>query len=475
MFVEAVRATRMAMAMTDPTLPGNPIVFANQAFLALTGYELDEVLGQQPFFMDGSGTRPEDGEKLRRALEEDRDGLLDTVQYRKDGSRFVASVLLSAFKDDEGRTLYQFISWQDQTARVRAEAEIDALRQTEARLRESEERLATAFEVLPVGMGIMDLTGRLIVSNAEIRRFLPTDVIPSRDEQQQERWQAHDASGCLVDPEDWPSARALRGERAFPGLEMRYTAEDGSEEWTKVSSAPLWDAAGEVSGAVVAIHDITALKRANQLQQLLLAELQHRVRNILAMIRSVARQTAETAETVESYAQHLEGRISTMARTQALLTRGTGAGVDLQTIVLDELAAQSAKAHHFTVTGPNVPLPGKAAEVLSLAVHELTTNSVKYGALSVGSGRIDVRWALLDGEEWPRLSLIWSEFGIALSSSQPRKGFGTELIMERVPYELEGVGSMEFRPDGLVTTIEFPLRETPSILQTNVGSFREVG
>src|SRR3712207_10345 len=111
LFVEAVRATRMAMALTDPTLPGNPIVFANQSFLDLSGYAMEEVLGQQPHFMNGPETDPDDAERFRRILAEDRDGVIETVQYAKDGRRFVATVLLTAFKDDEGTTLNHFLSW----------------------------------------------------------------------------------------------------------------------------------------------------------------------------------------------------------------------------------------------------------------------------------------------------------------------------------------------------------------------------
>ncbi|WP_165374773.1 PAS domain S-box protein [Sphingomonas montana] len=470
-FVEAVRATRMAMALTDPNLPGNPIVFANQAFLDLTGYSLDEVLGQQPFFMNGPDTCPDDAARLRQALAEDEDGLLESIQYRKDGSRFVAAMLLSAFKDDAGRTIHQFLSWQDQTRRVDAEAEAGSLRETQARLLESEGRLAAAFEVIPVGMAIMDTDGRLIVSNAEIKRFLPTDVIPSRDPQFCARWSTQDSDGAAVDPVDWPSARALRGERALPGVEMNYRLADGRTVWTKVSSAPIRDADGAITGAVVAVHDISALKQANERQRLLLAELQHRVRNILAMIRSVARRTAETADTVADYAQHLEGRISAMARTQGLLTRGSSTGVDLQNLIMDELKAQTTQPDQLTMTGPDVALPGKAAEVLSLAIHELATNSVKYGALSRRTGRLDIRWCLLDGGEHPRLSLVWTESGVVLDPTQSRQGFGSELITERVPYELQGMGSLEFGSGGVIATIEFPLVGTTSILQTDVDPF----
>jgi len=216
-------------------------------------------------------------------------------------------------------------------------------------------------------------------------------------------------------------------------------------------------------------HDVTELRASEQRARLLLAELQHRVRNIMAMIRSVARRTGDSAETVEDYVQHLEGRISALSRTQALLTRDVHVEVNLESLILDELKMQAARPKQFTVTGPDVSLPPKAAEVLGLALHELATNSVKYGALCQKDGRVDVRWALLDGERAPQLSLIWSEFGVTIDRKPSRQGFGTELITQRVPYELQGTGTLEFRPTGLVATIEFPLDDRPSILQTDEG------
>src|SRR3712207_506992 len=132
----------MPMVVTDPSLPGNPIVFANEAFLHLSGYSMAEVLGQQPHFMNGEETDETDAVRFREALEQDRDEVIETVQYRKDGSRFVASVLVSAFKDQEGQTLNQFLSYLDVTRRVAAEEQLASKKEIEAQLRASEARRA---------------------------------------------------------------------------------------------------------------------------------------------------------------------------------------------------------------------------------------------------------------------------------------------------------------------------------------------
>jgi len=277
----------------------------------------------------------------------------------------------------------------------------------------------------------------------------------------------------MIVPEDRPGVEAaIERVRAGEQVAFEYRIRrppDGRICWLRETGFPISNGGGKVAAIGGVAHDVTELRESGQRQKLLLAELQHRVRNIMAMIRSVARRTGDTAETVEEYVQHLEGRISAMARTQALLTRGVHAAVDLKSLILDELLMQAAQPEQYAVTGPDISLPPKAAEVLGLALHELATNAVKYGALSERGGRVDVRWALLDGDEAPQLSLIWSELGVRIGGEPSRSGFGTELVTQRVPYELQGTGTMEFRPTGLVATLEFPLDDLPSILQTDEG------
>lgn len=154
-FVEAVRATRMPMALTDPTLPGNPIVFANDAFLRLSGYRMEEVLGQQPHFMNGRMTDPKDAARFAESLRSDQDDIVETVQYRKDGTRFSATVLVSGFKDEQGNTINHFMSWLDVTRRVNAEAEIADLQASQFAL--SEELRNTNI--------LRDLSSRLFSEN----------------------------------------------------------------------------------------------------------------------------------------------------------------------------------------------------------------------------------------------------------------------------------------------------------------------
>jgi len=275
----------------------------------------------------------------------------------------------------------------------------------------------------------------------------------------------------LIHPDDRDEAvgalRALR-DGVPRSHEFRALRPDGETLWLHNTDFPMFDQSGQVQRIAGIAQDVTERKRAVALQETLLAELQHRVRNILAVIRSIIRRSNDEERSTEDYVQHLEGRISALARTQVLLTRKPGAGVDLENMIRDELLAQVADEEHISISGPDVTLAPKAAEVLTLAIHELATNATKYGAFSHPEGRLSIEWQVSerDGQDW--LALRWSESGVPIVTSAPaRRGFGAELISRRIPYELRGRGSFELRPGGLSSEIEFPLMAGDSILQTN--------
>jgi two-component sensor histidine kinase len=188
------------------------------------------------------------------------------------------------------------------------------------------------------------------------------------------------------------------------------------------------------------------------------AELQHRLRNNLALMRSVIRRSNETAESPEEFALHLDARIGALARTQGMLGLAGASGVELEELVRNELIASAVGEKNYRIEGPPVPLHGKAAESLGLALHELATNSLKFGALAAENGFLAVTWTV-SGLPAPELHLSWIESGVTVVSLAPRRrGFGQELIECTLPYELEARTRLAFTPGGATCTIDIPLQ-----------------
>ncbi|WP_027173400.1 sensor histidine kinase [Methylobacterium sp. 10] len=204
-------------------------------------------------------------------------------------------------------------------------------------------------------------------------------------------------------------------------------------------------------------------------QVVLLAELQHRVRNTLATMRLIARRSAEFSESLEDYTAHLDGRLAAMARVQNVIIQNPTAGVDLDRLVTDELtsalAYQDGRTH---VDGPDLRLHLRAAEPLALALHELSTNALKFGALATPTGRLAVTWRIEDRDGGPRLILDWVESGVPLDEHEARRrGFGTVVLEEMLAYNLKAATSLTFASDGLHYRLTLPL--TSRTLQGGTG------
>jgi PAS domain S-box-containing protein len=234
---------------------------------------------------------------------------------------------------------------------------------------------------------------------------------------------------------------------------------DGAIRWIRASDFPMRDAQGNIRRIGGIGRDITGHRSEGSYDRLLLADLQHRVRNTLAKVRSIIRRSAETSKNMEDFAIHLEGRIDAFARVQAAMIRDPVAGFDLHELISENLCACAAReGEQFSMDGPLVRLKPKVAEVLGLTLHELATNAVKYGAFTRERGHIRVSWGLQrrDGRDW--LMLDWKETGMRGEPAQPsHEGFGAMVLEQTLPYDLDARVSRMFEADGFRCTIEFPM------------------
>ncbi|PVX29333.1 sensor histidine kinase, partial [Sphingomonas pokkalii] len=214
-----------------------------------------------------------------------------------------------------------------------------------------------------------------------------------------------------------------------------------------------------------AMIDVTERHHAAASRSMLIGELQHRVRNLLAVVRSIFARTVEAGGPIEDIALHFKGRLDALARTHVIATRNPGATLDLENLLREELlAAGFGSDPRVLLDGPDVALDSRSAEIIGLALHELITNAIKYGAFKFPAARIEIRWSinLRYGSE-PHLLFKWMEQGVPMVGVLPgHQGFGSEFIREGLPYRLGAETELVFTGGGARCTISLPLPGNPA-------------
>lgn len=181
----------------------------------------------------------------------------------------------------------------------------------------------------------------------------------------------------------------------------------------------------------------------------------HRLMNLIAIMRSILRRTQDNSHSLDEFTAHFEGRFSAIARYQGVMSQGRGRSVDLEEIVRDELVtSQCLDTGRCVIAGPLCYICDDSIEVVALAVHELATNAIKYGALSQSRGTLQVRWTL--GEDGA-LHFAWSEGGVSMiAGAQQQRGFGRQYVEEALAYQLGATTAFTYRPGGILCEMRLP-------------------
>jgi two-component system CheB/CheR fusion protein len=207
---------------------------------------------------------------------------------------------------------------------------------------------------------------------------------------------------------------------------------------------------------LLAIEDITEHARAEAHRELLVHELSHRVKNTLATVQAIAAKGLGQSATLEAFRTAFEGRLLALARSHDMLTSRNWNGAEIGELVREALGAANDRGQ-IAADGPKVILPAQPSMALLLVFHELTTNALKYGALSQAGGRVAVTWQLEDGEGGSWVRLRWVETGGPPVTPPSHRGFGTTLIEQGAPFELGGSATLDFRNTGLCCELTFPV------------------
>jgi PAS domain S-box-containing protein len=321
-FVVAAETTRIPMAFTDALVPGHPIIFANDSFLELTGYDREEVLGQNFGRLIADGIEPAALAKLDCAFQEHSGAAVEDRYVRKDGTEVYAARAVSSVRDENGTVVQHFVS----------------------------------------------------------------------------------------------------------------------------------------------LIDLTEHRQDQQRSRILIDELNHRVKNTLAIVQSIVGHALRGAVDPEQIRTSIESRLFALSRSHGMLTRQDWRGVGLLDLIhaaLEPFGAADLHAGRFAVSGENIHLLPQASLVLSIVLHELATNALKYGALSNHVGSIVIECKIERPAQGNRkLMLRWKEKDGPKVAPSAHKGFGSQMIEQRIAYELDGTARLHFAADGLLCTIEIDVPES---------------
>ncbi|HEV7372318.1 PAS domain S-box protein [Arenibaculum sp.] len=365
-----------------------------------------------------SGTTTKDGE---------------VVFERHDGSRFLALVNVVPLRDGQGRIIGAANCFQDITERRRAERQAQQL----AAIVESSDDAIVSKTLDGVIATWNRGAERLFGYTADETIGKPITILFPPDR--------HDEEPEIL-------ARIQRGERVDHYETVR-RHKDGSLIDISLTVSPIKGTDGRIVGASKIARDITERKRADSRLRLLAREVDHRAKNLLAVILSMVRFTR--ADTVPEFAAAIDGRIRALAHAHSMLSESHWQGADLERLAEEVLAPHRRPgARPVRIDGPGLKLAPSAAQSVAMVLHELATNAAKYGAFSAPSGHVHLEWSLPAGG---RLVLLWTETGGPPVRQPSRRGFGTGAVERVVRGQLGGQLSLDWRAEGLVCEIDVPL------------------
>lgn len=323
----------------------------------------------------------------------------------------------------------------------------------EAATREAERRLADLIDALPSAVYTTDANGKVTYFNQACVKLAGRVPAIGTDEWCV-TWRLYWPDGTPMPHATCPMAIALAENRAIHGAEALAERPDGTRVPFLAYPAPLHNEAGELIGAVNMLVDITERKVAEDHRQLLLNELNHRVKNTLATVQSIAAQSFRRNEISEGY-RWFEGRLIALSKAHDVLSKENWQAASLNDIIDQAVAPFQAPGHQrFVIEGPPQRLKPKAALALAMAFHELCTNAAKFGALSSERGFVRIHWTVTPSKS---MHLFWKEVGGPPVSPSTRKGFGSRLLEYGLAGELDAEVRLAYPVDGVTCDIEVPL------------------
>ena len=313
------------------------------------------------------------------------------------------------------------------------------------------------IETVPVGLVVTDASGRIIQGNAVMERMVRHPIFHSQDADAYGEWVSYHADGRRVESQDYPLARVVRGETDRCELTVHYERGDHTRFWMRIIGQAIRDENGKLTGAAVACVDVDEEVRLRESQNVMIAELNHRVKNAFSVTNAIVGRSLRKSGVTDELRSEIDSRLNAYAQAHSMLV-----GKDYTRAPLGELARSVLNridAERIAISGGEVIFSTRRALPFAMAFYELVSNAMKYGSLSSDEGRVDLTWTVDMTSGRPLLRVLWAESGGPPASTPAQEGFGSFVTGRALTAETGGTMQRSYLPTGLEWSFEMPLTE----------------
>ncbi|WP_295317661.1 HWE histidine kinase domain-containing protein [Roseobacter sp.] len=317
--------------------------------------------------------------------------------------------------------------------------------------------LEAMMETVPVGVVLADADGKILHGNSNVEEMLRHPVLYSGDTESYGEWISFHEDGTRVESHEYPLARIISDGETRSEIDVEYQRGDGTRFWLRIIGEPVLDAEGKRIGATVALIDIDEERQLKKAQEILIAELNHRVKNAFSVVKSIVSQSLRKLSVQDGLRQTIDSRLDAYAGAHAKLVGTTWDEAPVGDVARDIL--DPIGGGRIEIKGPVVTIPSRQALAFSMAFYELATNAVKYGALSVPDGRVTLTWNLTRTDARSVIEMRWKERGGPVPDQPTETGFGSFITGRALQMETGGRVTTTFPEEGYEWHLEMPAEE----------------
>ena len=344
----------------------------------------------------------------------------------------------------------------DEVSRLRARVEeLEAeLKRCGDEMDEKVRLFEEMLETVPVGVVIADARGEILFGNKLLEDMVGHPVLRSKDADSYEEWVAFHPDGRQVQSREYPLARVYEPGVNNAELEAHYQRPDGSRFWMRIIGQAICDGNGHQLGAAVAVIDVDHEHRAREAQEIMIGELNHRVKNAFSVTQAITNRTLRNAGLASDLRDRLDERLKAYAASHSRLVGTEWHKAEIRDLAEDVL--RPIADDRIALSGSDVEVSSRAALSLSMAFYELATNAVKHGALSEDDGQVTLSWHPIDNDDESQVRILWQECNGPPVTEPENKGFGTFVLDRAVAGETGGRATSRYDEEGFSWELVMP-------------------